>query len=159
MAFTKVTKALSVLVEETSLLVVDKLVAFLDTKIEMDDDMKQMFEDFKTQLKEQLKEEAKAAAKGGKKKIAVDENGEKKKRAPSAYNLFIKEKMAAIKQKNPEMASKDVMKEAIAMWKAQKGTSSSEESGDEKPVEEAPKEEAPKEEPKPKAKKAAAKKQ
>lgn len=119
MASTKVTKAVQVLVEETSLEVVDKLGAFFETKIEMDDDMKGYFEEFKTQLKEHLKEEAKAVGKGAKKaKVMVD--GEKKKRAPSAYNLFIKDKMAEIKVNQPDLKSKDLMKEAIAMWKAQK---------------------------------------
>lgn len=128
------------MIEETSLQTVDKLVTFLETKIEVDDDLKQMFADFKTQLLEELKEEAKAAAKGGKSKRgkggASDGEPEKKKRAPSAYNLFIKEKMAAIKAEKPELKSKELMAEAIQMWKAQKGgEGTGEESEAEKPKE------------------------
>ncbi len=52
-----------------------------------------------------------------------DENGDIiKKRAPSAYNIFIKEQSAIIKQSNPGMDPKAIFKEAIALWKKNKGT-------------------------------------
>ena len=50
-----------------------------------------------------------------------DENGEIiKKRAPSAYNLFIKEQSALIKQSNADLDPKIIFKMAIAEWKKKK---------------------------------------
>jgi len=45
-----------------------------------------------------------------------------KKRAPSAYNTFIKEQSAIIKQANPTFDPKTIFKMAIAEWKKSKGT-------------------------------------
>ena len=45
---------------------------------------------------------------------------EKKKREPSAYNIFIKEKYAEYKASNPEMTAKEVMLAAAAAWTASK---------------------------------------
>lgn len=115
MTSSKVSKAINLLVEESCLSVVDKLVCYLDAKIEIDDDMKQYFESFKQILRDELKEDMKSYH-GSKSARSFP----KKKRAPSAYNLFIKEKMALIKVDQPELKSKDLMKEAIALWNAKK---------------------------------------
>ena len=51
----------------------------------------------------------------------LDANGDvKKKREPSAYNIFIKEKYAEFKQSNPEMTTKEIMLQAAADWSAKK---------------------------------------
>ena len=42
------------------------------------------------------------------------------KRAPTAYNLFMKNAMLDIKSSNPSMNQKDVMKQAAAAWRASK---------------------------------------
>jgi hypothetical protein len=115
MAFLKVTKAMNALVEETSFAVVDKLMAFLDTRIEMDEDMKALFGEFKEQLTGELKETAKAVTKSGK---AAKAPGEK--RAPSAYNLFIREKMAELKEEDPTMTAQERMKAATVLWREHK---------------------------------------
>jgi hypothetical protein len=50
-----------------------------------------------------------------------DENGDIiKKRAPSAYNLFIKDQSAIIKQTNPGLDPKTIFKMAIVEWKNHK---------------------------------------
>lgn len=113
-------KATAVLLEETTASTVDKLAAFLSEKIEFDDDMKALFEEFKKTAKEEIRASFKtAAATAGKKGRGGKDaaGGEKKKREPSAYNLFIKDKMAEIKAKRPELKGKDLMKEAIVEWK------------------------------------------
>lgn len=115
MALNNVHKALAGLVEDTALTTVDKLVTFLSDKIEFDDDMKALFEDFKKTTKEEIK----ASFKNDRSKKARG-GEEKKKREPSAYNLFIKEKMAQIKAKRPELKGKELMKEAIDEWKKTK---------------------------------------
>lgn len=45
-----------------------------------------------------------------------------KKRAPSVYNLFIKEQIGKIKIDNPEYDNKIIFKMAIDAWNKQKGT-------------------------------------
>ena len=111
MALTKVNSAVSALVEEVSMTTVDKVVEFLKSKIDFDED----FEGFFKEFKETLKADMKAAAKKSGKKSSDGEP--KKKRAPSAYNLYIKDKMAEIKVSNPEIKGKDLMKAAIDEWK------------------------------------------
>lgn len=113
MALNNLLKTVNVLVEETSMNTVDKLAVFLKEKIEFDSDMQELFDEFKTSLKTSLKNEAKGKKRGGK---HLDSN--KKKRQASVYNLFIKDKMAEIKQQQPELKGKELMKAAIEMWKA-----------------------------------------
>lgn len=58
----------------------------------------------------------------------LDANGDvKKKREPSAYNIFIKEKYAEYKQTNPEMTTKDIMLKAATEWSAKKETGKADE--------------------------------
>lgn len=47
----------------------------------------------------------------------VNADGEKKKRAPSAYTLYIKHKMYLLKTEDPEIKSgKDLMSKAVEAW-------------------------------------------
>lgn len=48
------------------------------------------------------------------------DNGEKKKREPSAYNIFIKDKYAELKLSNPDMTAKEIMLSAAAAWTTNK---------------------------------------
>ena len=48
------------------------------------------------------------------------EGEEKKKRAPTAYNIFVKEKMAVVKEEFPELNRQDLMKKIAVMWSAEK---------------------------------------
>lgn len=117
MALIKAQKAILVLAEETALSTVDKLAEFLATKIEFDEDMKATFDEFKTLLKEEHKASSKAS---GKRKTTNADGSEKKKRAPTPYNLFIKDQIVALKQENPKWTGKELMAAATAAWKAQK---------------------------------------
>jgi len=54
------------------------------------------------------------------KKVAVDENGVVKKRAPTAYNIFIKEKMAGLRMAEPGLPAKEYMSKAAAMYRESK---------------------------------------
>jgi hypothetical protein len=118
MAFTKVNIAIAALVEETALTTVDKLVAFLAEKIELDDDMQGMFTEFKASISAQAKEDAKGAKKAGKK---ADKKGAepKAKRPPSEYNMYISRKMAELKAAG---YTGNLMKGAIEAWNAEKAT-------------------------------------
>ena len=58
-----------------------------------------------------------------------------KKRAPSAYNIFVGEKSKEIRAENPGMNSKDVFKAAIALWNKSKAEKASDDSNAEEAVE------------------------
>ena len=56
------------------------------------------------------------------KKAKKEEDGvEKKKRAPTAYNLYVKETMSVVKNDNPDMSRQDLMREVGRLWKEKKG--------------------------------------
>lgn len=59
------------------------------------------------------------AADGGKKKKRVKDPDAPKK-APSAYNKFVKEQSKLIKAETPDMKFGDISKEISKRWKAQK---------------------------------------
>ena len=61
------------------------------------------------------------------KKVKTEEGSEKKKREPTAYNLYVKETMSVIKEENPEMSRQDLMREVGRMWKEKKGEEKGEE--------------------------------
>ena len=45
----------------------------------------------------------------------------KKKREPTAYNLFVKEQMSIMKEEFPDLNRQDLMRKIGELWKAQKG--------------------------------------
>lgn len=45
---------------------------------------------------------------------------EKKSRPPNSYNMFIREKMREIKEANPELKGKELMKRATTEWNKHK---------------------------------------
>ena len=49
-----------------------------------------------------------------------DDTKPKKKREPTAYNLFVKEKMPILKEEFPELSRQDLMKKVGELWKTQK---------------------------------------
>eukprot|EP00047_Mylnosiga_fluctuans_P001349 m.219874 g.219874 ORF g.219874 m.219874 type:complete len:90 (+) comp10269_c0_seq1:204-473(+) len=70
-------------------------------------------------VEEEEEEEASPPPKG-KKGAAKTAKAEKTKRAPSAYNIFIKDKLAELKASNPEMDHKQRFKAATEAWNEQK---------------------------------------
>jgi hypothetical protein len=104
-------------VMEAKLKVVDDLVAFLETKIEVDDELKTIFGSFKESLKETEEKAVKAVSKKGKKGGA--DEVEKKKRAPSLFNLYVKDKMPELKAQHPEVKDgKQMIAFASEAWKS-----------------------------------------
>lgn len=51
-----------------------------------------------------------------KRKRASKKNADKPKKAPSAYNIFIKQKMLELKESDPSIPPKDLMKVASTYW-------------------------------------------
>ncbi len=118
MAFSSVCVAVAKVVMEAKLNVVDEMVAFLETKIEMDDDLKSIFKEFKENLKESEEKVVKDSGKGKKGKGKKDDGVEKKKRAPSVFNLYVKDVMPMLKEKHPEIKNgKELISLAGEEWK------------------------------------------
>ena len=65
--------------------------------------------------------EAEKGEKKVRKKVKREEGSEKKKREPTAYNMFVKETMSVVREENPEMSRQDLMREVGRMWKEKKG--------------------------------------
>ena len=65
------------------------------------------------------KEEAKRTAKSAGKKT-VQKAVKKAKRAPSAYNRYMKKKLAELKKKHPRMTHQARFKKAAASWRTHK---------------------------------------
>lgn len=94
---------------ETQLETIDKVKVFLSTNEEVDQDfIHGLLDQFKAQLRADYK-----PPKGGKTQQP------KQKRVPSAYTLFIKDKMNEIKSSNPDVKSgQELMKLAVQEWGA-----------------------------------------
>lgn len=150
-SYNAINKAVAEVVFAAKQQVLKDFAAFLAEKIDFDEDMQGYFDDFAKTL--EVEKPPKAS---GKKKSSDSSDGEgaKKKRKPSAYNLYIKGKMAEIKEKNPEMKGKELMKAAIEAWNADKAAKGDEAStsGDSDAKKEDEPEESEVEEDKPAAK-------
>lgn len=81
-------------------------------------ELRKMLTEVFKEIREGEKEEKKARKT---KKVKREEGEEKKKREPTAYNLFVKETMPVVKEENPNMSRQDLMREVGRMWKEKKG--------------------------------------
>jgi len=118
MSYTAVTKAVANVVMEAKLSVIDDLIIYLEAKIEVDDDLKAMFEEFKMNLKESEEKVVKAAGKKTTKGKKSDSEEPKKKRAPSVFNLYVKDVMPEMKAKHPDIKDgKQMIGFASESWK------------------------------------------
>ncbi len=113
-SYNAVIVATAKVVHEASLAVIDSLVEFLDSKVEIDDDFKELIAEFKGTLKAPSAKATKAD------KIP---KAERKKREPSAYNLFVRDALNELKVSRPELSGKDRFREAMKQWKEHKGSS------------------------------------
>ena len=96
---------------------IENMPEALNTKKDVDEYCKQFWKDYK----DKAKEEKAAKAEKPKRKKGVDKDGNpKEKRAPSAYNIFVKEKYAEIKEANPDMDKTEIFAEIAKLWQGQK---------------------------------------
>ena len=100
---------------------VENMPEALNTKKDVDEYCKQFWKDYKEKAKEAKVADKAAKADKPKRKKGVDKDGNpKEKRAPTAYNIFVKEKYAEIKEANPEMDKTEIFAEIARIWKEQK---------------------------------------
>jgi len=74
--------------------------------------------DYKKYYNKKMKGGVKKIPTKSKKKYGGTEH--KKKREPTAYNLFVKEQMSIVKDEFPDLNRQDLMRKVGEMWKAQK---------------------------------------
>jgi len=93
----------------------------LNTKKDVDEYCKQFWKDNKEKVKEAKAAEKAAKAEKPKRKKGFDKDGNpKEKRAPSPYNIFVKEKYAEIKAENPNMDKTEIFAEIAKKWQESK---------------------------------------
>jgi hypothetical protein len=81
---------------------------------------KEKVKELKVKAKADAKASAKANTKAGKRKAAVDEEGNVKVRAPTAYNIFVKEYRPIVKEARPDLDNKQIFSEIARLWKVKK---------------------------------------
>lgn len=97
----------------------------LDSKKEIDNFYKAAIKDIKGKIKDANKaaktanKAAKAAKKKGK-KVSDEDDVEKVKKPPSAYQIFLKENRASVKEENPELTGKECTELLRTMWSKHK---------------------------------------
>ena len=74
-----------------------------------------------TEVFKEIREGEKGEKKTRKKAKKENDGEEKKKREPTAYNLYVRETMPVVKDENPEMSRQDLMREVGRMWREKKG--------------------------------------
>jgi len=109
MAYNGVIKAMNELVCETKHSAIDGFVEFLSSKTNLDQD----FHSFVQEFKKTIKVEKLGGLESNKKK-------DRPKRAPSPFNIFIRDSMLMLRTLKPELNNKDRMKAAIALWNEEK---------------------------------------
>lgn len=127
---TKVDEAVSALMIEVQKDTIEKLKEFISEKNQMTEEILAAFKEYEEKIskddpKSHVKKGAKAAkgtkaAKAGKastSKATKNDTEDKPKRPPSAYNIFLREKIAELKEQGHEG---NLMKLAIEAWNANK---------------------------------------
>ena len=115
----KVNKTISDMVKSIETSTIEKIKTFITEKIatEYDEEMLEAITKMFDEVAEEIKKnsEAENIKKSGKKDSG--EKKEKKKREPTEYNLFLKEKMAEIKAAGTTLKGRELMGAAIEMWR------------------------------------------
>jgi hypothetical protein len=125
---------------------IENMPEALNTKKDIDEYIKEFWKDFKEKAKEAKAADKAAKAQKPKRKKGFDKDGNpKEKRAPTAYNIFLKEKYAEIKEANPELDRTQIFAEAGRLWQEAKALKANQPKDDEMvevpEVPDAPKEE------------------
>ena len=106
---------------------VENMPEALNTKKDVDEYCKQFWKDYKEKAKEAKAADKAAKAEKPKRKKGFDKDGNpKEKRPPSAYNIFVKEKYAEIKEANPEMDKTEIFAEIARIWQELKAAQAEE---------------------------------
>jgi hypothetical protein len=107
MTFDVIMVAVNEAVYDSNIQTLDKFMTYVEERIDDSDSfnaLKELLDEFKKTIKEKVK-------------VKNVKKGEKGKRTPTAYNIFMSEMMKKIKTENPNMSSKDIMAKTTSEWK------------------------------------------
>ncbi len=94
---------------------IDELIQHLSKKIDIDDDMNEIFDEFHSNMKETDQKILKVAGRASKTSKKSDEPT--KKRGPTLYNLYVKDMSSLMKENHPEILSNKRIAFIAAEWK------------------------------------------
>jgi citrate synthase len=114
MAYPTCNKVVASIVMDEKKKVVGEFIEHLSQKIEIDDDMNELFDEFLDNMKETDQKNLKVAGRGSRASKKSDDPN-KKKRPLSSYNLYMKEMMPIIRQENP--GAKNLITLVADSWK------------------------------------------
>ena len=114
MSYPLVNAAISQVVYDTQVKTVIEFKAFLESKLIDVSDLESEFSEFLSSLKI-LVVPVVAEKKGREKTIKAEPA---KKKQPTLFNLFVKEKMASLKVDNPDKKGKEILSMASEAWKS-----------------------------------------
>lgn len=119
MAYLPVTQVVAKVVLDAKNAVVKDIIKHLETKMEINEDMKNWFDEFSKKLNEEEIKEMRKIIKNTKKLLKKKEtSGEKKIKSPSIYNLYIKDRMSLFKEEHKEIKDgRELMKLLGGEWK------------------------------------------
>jgi len=116
--YSAVLKVLSQAVLDAKFSVIDEFLTFLETKVEVDEDLKALVAEFKGSLKADKVAKPTKSKKSASSSDESTESDAKPKRLASVFNLYVKEMMPILKEKNPDVKNgKDLMALASESWK------------------------------------------
>ena len=116
-AMKMITKALVSVRIETANNVIDKFTSFLSEKMDVDEDVKGWFEEFRQKMTQELEADAPALPRGSTKKSAPQaDKPAKKPKKLAAVNLFIQDHMAKLKAENASKDGESYFKQATVAW-------------------------------------------
>lgn len=117
MAYSIILKATASIVVDAKIEALDAFVKYMQDKIEIDDEINEWVRAFKSTIVADDVEISKPRMTPGE-KAAAKASGEPTKRAPLAYNIFVKETIAELGKGT--MSKKDVLVEARRLWAKKK---------------------------------------
>jgi hypothetical protein len=122
MSYPQIISAVNAAVTAANAKLFDELKAFIVEEIDEEsaEAITALFDKFKEEKMSQVQAVEPKAKKAKKGEKADKEVKEKTKRAPSAYNIFVSEKMKELRAADSSLGGKDAMKQAMAMWKGHK---------------------------------------
>lgn len=113
MALSKVHKSIALLVEEVAVQSLTDVAKAMQEKFNIaEDEVDAFITEYKSTLTQKVKQDSK--------KTSKKDGPPKEKRAPSEYNVFIKNALIRLKKENPDTPAKELMGKAAAEWKASK---------------------------------------
>lgn len=106
--------SINYIIKEANNYVVDLLKDSILNQIELDTKQKEQLEQVLFNIKDQISESNLLTTIQDKKK------SKKINRAPSEYNLFIKDNIASVRENNPDLNNKEVLSKVAILWNEHK---------------------------------------